>query len=227
MARKFSPQQTATMLASRRWRRGMGPASRDPVKDKRKVLHSRCSVATWTCDTSSSSASSPTGAASPPSRRRRTARPRRCRQQLRSAERAFGATLVEPSGRGVRLTDRAGCSPPRPGRRRGAGSGGGPLAGVHRRGRRGGLGRGAASAATFLLPGLLRGLDGEPIEVVCTDLDVSEAAYAALVADHDVVSRAQHRPRRPHADGLVVARGPRAARHRDVRASPARVPGCA
>ena len=128
-------------------------------------------------------------------------------QQLRSAERAFGAPLVQAQGRGLRLTD-AGRVLAAAGRDvaiavaqaqarwdefRGTASGVVSLAAL-------------PSAATFLLPGVLRELVDEPIEVVCTDLDIAEAAYAGLVTDHDVVIAHSSDRTPPHTEGLLVRR---------------------
>ncbi len=109
-------------------------------------------------------------------------------QQLKSAERTVGAALVEPAGRGVRLTDAGRVL---------AAAGEDVARAVARaearweefRGEPAGTVSVAAlpSAATFLLPGVLRDLAGLPIELEVTDLDVEEAAYAGLVTDHDLV----------------------------------------
>ncbi|GAA1920962.1 LysR family transcriptional regulator [Nocardioides hwasunensis] len=109
-------------------------------------------------------------------------------QQLRSAERAFGAPLVEPRGRGLRLTD-AGRVLAASARDVAVALAQAEARWDEFRGRASGVVSLAAlpSAATFLLPGVLRELADDPIEVVCTDLDVAEAAYAAEVVDHDIV----------------------------------------
>lgn len=109
-------------------------------------------------------------------------------QQLRTAERDLGVRLVEPAGRGLRLTDA-----------------GRLLAEVavdveaalaraearldEFRGRPTGRVRIAAltSAAEVLVPGAITSLAADGIEVELTDTDVSESDYAGLVADHDVV----------------------------------------
>ena len=109
-------------------------------------------------------------------------------QQLRTAERDLGVRLVEPAGRGLRLTDA-----------------GRLLAEVavdveaalaraearldEFRGRPTGRVRIAAltSAAEVLVPGAITALAADGIEVELTDTDVSESDYAGLVADHDVV----------------------------------------
>lgn len=126
-------------------------------------------------------------------------------QQLRSAERAFGATLVEAHGRGIRLTDAGrvlaasardvavalAAAEARWDEFRGSATGVVTIAAL-------------PSAATFLLPGVLRDLADEPIEVVCTDVDIAEAAYAGQVVDHDIViAHSLHRTP-PHAEGLMV-----------------------
>jgi len=126
-------------------------------------------------------------------------------QQLRSAERAFGAQLVEPHGRGLRLTD-AGRVLAAAARDVAVAVAGAEARWEEFRGTAAGVVSIAAlpSAATFLLPGVLRALADEPIEVVCTDLDVAEAAYAGQVVDHDiVVAHSAHRTP-PHVEGLVV-----------------------
>lgn len=126
-------------------------------------------------------------------------------QQLRSAERAFGVTLVEPHGRGLRLTD-AGRVLAASGRDVAVAIAEAEARWQEFRGTAAGVVTVAAlpSAATFLLPGVLHELADEPIEVVCTDLDIAEAAYAGQVVDHDiVVAHSLHRTP-PHVEGLVV-----------------------
>lgn len=109
-------------------------------------------------------------------------------QQLKTAERQLGAPLVEPAGRGIRLTDA--------GRLLAAGGDevSAALARVQARwdefhGQPAGTVTVAAlpSAATFLLPGVYRALAGLPIELDCHDVDLPEDAYPALAADHDLV----------------------------------------
>lgn len=109
-------------------------------------------------------------------------------QQLRNAERAFGAALVEPDGRGLRLTAA--------GRLLAEGATevatalgrlqrelddlqGGPAGTVSI--------AGLPSAVEFLLPGLLARLAGSQVEVRLTDEDVAEADFASRAADHDLV----------------------------------------
>ena len=109
-------------------------------------------------------------------------------QQLRSAERDLGVPLVEPVGRGLRLTDAG---------RLLADASVDVATAVARaesrlddfRGRPSGRVRVAAltSAAEFLVPGALPSLAEDGIEVELTDTDVSEVDYATLAADHDVV----------------------------------------
>lgn len=109
-------------------------------------------------------------------------------QQLKTAERHFGAPLVEPAGRGVRLTDAG----------RLLAEGGRDVAELlarvqarwdEFRGQPSGRVTVAAlpSAATFLLPGVFRELAGLPIELSCTDVDLPEDAYPGLTKDHDMV----------------------------------------
>lgn len=109
-------------------------------------------------------------------------------QQLRTAERDLGVRLVEPVGRGVRLTDAGRLLA------EAAVDVETALARVESalddfRGRPTGTVRIAAltSAAEFLVAPALTGLAEDGIAVELTDTDVSEADYAALAADHDVV----------------------------------------
>lgn len=109
-------------------------------------------------------------------------------QQLRTAQREFGVALVEPDGRGLRLTEAG----------RVLADGGRELAQVTARIQAewdGFLGEPVGrvtvaalpSAAAVLLPGALAELAHGAIEVECVDVDVAESAYAALVGDHDIV----------------------------------------
>ncbi|GHC98718.1 LysR family transcriptional regulator [Zhihengliuella salsuginis] len=109
-------------------------------------------------------------------------------QQLKTAQREAGMALVEPAGRGLRLT----------GAGRLLAEGGADLATALARvearwdafrGEPTGVVRIAAlpSAATFLMPPVLRGLGGTGIEVEVSDYDVAEAEYADLAADNDIV----------------------------------------
>lgn len=109
-------------------------------------------------------------------------------QQLRTATREFGVRLVEPDGRGIRLTDA--------GRLLAAGAVDveAAVADVqarldHYRGRPSGRVSVAAlaSAAAFLLPQVCARLAPEGIVIDCTDVDVAEGDYAPLTADHDLV----------------------------------------
>ncbi|KRF13781.1 hypothetical protein ASG90_13155 [Nocardioides sp. Soil797] len=152
-------------------------------------------------------------------------------QQLRTAQREFGTQLVERSGRGLRLT----------GAGRLLAEGGEEVAEVVARVRarwdafRGQPSgtvtvAGLPSAATYLLPGALAELDGSAIELVFTDEDVAERAYADLVVEHDIViahSITSHAPEgtdhlvtvelvREPLDVAMAADHPLAARH-DVR----------
>ncbi|GAA4117400.1 LysR family transcriptional regulator [Knoellia locipacati] len=109
-------------------------------------------------------------------------------QQLRTAERDLGVPLVEPAGRGLRLTDAGRLLA------EAAVDVESALARAESRldefrGRPTGRVRIAAltSAAEFLVPGALAVLASDGIEVELTDTDVSEADYAELAADHDVV----------------------------------------
>src|SRR6476660_1591966 len=100
-------------------------------------------------------------------------------QQLRSAERSFATALVEPHGRGVRLTD-AGRVLAAAGRDVAVALAEAQARWEEFHGTASGVVSVAAlpSAATFLLPGVLRALAHERIEVVCTDVDIAEVAYA-------------------------------------------------
>jgi DNA-binding transcriptional LysR family regulator len=109
-------------------------------------------------------------------------------QQLRTAERDLGVPLVEAAGRGLRLTDAGRLLA------EAAVDVESALARAESRldefrGRPTGRVRIAAltSAAEFLVPGALAALAADGIEVELTDTDVSEADYAELAADHDVV----------------------------------------
>jgi DNA-binding transcriptional LysR family regulator len=109
-------------------------------------------------------------------------------QQLQSAERAFGTALVEPDGRGLRLTAAG----------RLLAEGAVEVAATMARLQREldnlhGLPAGRVSiaalpsAAELLIPRLLARCAGTGIEVVLTDTDVAEADYAARAADFDLV----------------------------------------
>lgn len=110
-------------------------------------------------------------------------------QQLRTAQRELGGVpLVEPAGRGVRLTEAGRLLAD------GARDLARTVAGVQARweayvGAPSGTVSVAAlpSAATILLPGVLDRLAGTDVRLECTDVDVAETAYAGLVRDHDVV----------------------------------------
>lgn len=109
-------------------------------------------------------------------------------QQLRTAERALRVRLVEPAGRGIRLTDAGRLLA------EAAGDVEATLAAVQARldefrGRPVGTVRIAAlaSAAEFLLPAVTGELAAEGIQVELTDIDVSEGDYARWAADHDIV----------------------------------------
>lgn len=109
-------------------------------------------------------------------------------QQLRTAERDLGVRLVEPVGRGLRLTDAGRLLADAAVDVETA------LARVEARldefrGRPTGLVRIASltSAAEFLVPPALVVLAADGIDVELSDTDVSEEDYASLAADHDVV----------------------------------------
>jgi len=109
-------------------------------------------------------------------------------QQLRTAERDLGVRLVEPDGRGVRLTDagrllaEAGVEV--------------DTALARAQARLDGLRehpsgtvriRALPSAMEYLAPGLIAALADEPVEIVLEDFDVAEADFAALARDADLV----------------------------------------
>ncbi|EAQ00820.1 putative transcriptional regulator [Janibacter sp. HTCC2649] len=109
-------------------------------------------------------------------------------QQLRTAERDLGIRLVEPVGRGLRLTDAGRLLADA------AVDVETSLARVEARldefrGRPTGTVRIASltSAAEFLVPPALVRLADEGIDLELSDTDVSEEDYATLAADHDVV----------------------------------------
>jgi DNA-binding transcriptional LysR family regulator len=127
-------------------------------------------------------------------------------QQLRTAQRELGAPLVEPHGRGVRLTDAGrlladgavevaealAVLQARWDAFRDAPAGTVTIAAL-------------PSAATFLLPAVERALTGSAIELRYTDVDLAETAYGALTADHDLVIAHSLTSVRPAGtDGLVV-----------------------
>lgn len=127
-------------------------------------------------------------------------------QQLRTAERRLGAALVEPAGRGVRLTE-AGRLLADAGADVAA-----VLASVEARweaytGQASGTVTiaGLPSALSFLVPGVLRDLAALPIAVELTDLDLAEVEFGPLTADHDIViAHSAAGPRPEGTDGLEV-----------------------
>lgn len=109
-------------------------------------------------------------------------------QQLRTAERDLGVRLVEPDGRGLRLTAAGQLLA------EGAVVVATALGQVQRdldalRGEPTGVVRIAAlpSAAEVLVPPLLLALAGTAVSVELDDVDIAEADYAARTADYDVV----------------------------------------
>ncbi len=127
-------------------------------------------------------------------------------QQLRTAQRDLGVRLVEPAGRGVRLTE-AGRILARGGTEVAAAlervqarwdafhqdlSGTVAIAAL-------------PSAATFLLSHVIGALEGTGIDLVLHDHDVAEAEFADLAADVDIVIGHTLTGRRPAGtDGLAV-----------------------
>lgn len=117
-------------------------------------------------------------------------------QQLRTAQREFGTPLVEPDGRGIRLTEAGrvlargavGVASALESARaewdafRNSPTGSVTVAGL-------------ASAAEYLIPATLRDVADRSIRVTFTDEDVAEAQYAPLAVDYDIViahSLAEH-----------------------------------
>jgi DNA-binding transcriptional LysR family regulator len=127
-------------------------------------------------------------------------------QQLKTAQREFGTALVEPSGRGLRLTEAG----------RLLAEGGATIAtAVERVRARWDAFRGAPagevavaalpSAATFLFPEVMRELADTAITLRCSDVDLAEAAFADLAADRDIVVAHSLTSVRPAgSDGLTV-----------------------
>jgi DNA-binding transcriptional LysR family regulator len=127
-------------------------------------------------------------------------------QQLKAAQREFGMALAEPSGRGLRLTEAG----------RVLAEGGAAVATAVEqararwdsyRGEPSGTVTVAAlpSAATFMLPEVMRELEGSAIDLRCSDIDIAEAAFAALAADDDIVIAHSFTGVRPAgADALIV-----------------------
>lgn len=126
-------------------------------------------------------------------------------QQLHTAERSFGATLVEPDGRRLRLTAAG----------RLLATGAVEVATTmarlqhdldHLRGEPTGSVTIAAlpSAAEFLMPPLMARLAGSGITIGLTDEDVSEADFAAAAADHDLVLGHSLATEPAGADRLVI-----------------------
>lgn len=109
-------------------------------------------------------------------------------QQLRTAQRELGVPLVEPSGRGLRLTD-AGLLLARSAVEVESALARAQAALDELRGGVSGTVRLAAlpSAAEYLLPPLLAALREEPVDVVLDDVDLAEHEYAEVAHDVDVV----------------------------------------
>jgi len=127
-------------------------------------------------------------------------------QQLRSAQREVGARLVEPDGRGLRLTDAgrllAECAVEV------------ETALARARSRLDELRDGVAgtvrvaalpSAAEYLLPGTMAALRGEAVEVLVDAVDLAEHEYAAVARDVDVVvSHSLTGPEPRGSEGLAL-----------------------
>jgi DNA-binding transcriptional LysR family regulator len=127
-------------------------------------------------------------------------------QQLKAAQREAGMALVEPAGRGLRLTEAGRLLAD------GAATGAAAVAQVQARwdafrGEPAGTVSIAAlpSAATFLLPGVVRELASTAISLRVVDVDIAEAEYGPLTADHDIVVAHSLTSVRPAgSDGLTV-----------------------
>lgn len=125
-------------------------------------------------------------------------------QQLRTAERDFGMRLVEPDGRGVRLTAAGRILA------EGAVAVAIALSEVQRdldalRGEPTGVVRIAAlpSAAEVLVPPLLGALQGSRVTIKLDDLDIAEADFAPQTADYDIVIGHSMAPR-PRTDQRLL-----------------------
>ncbi|WP_153398921.1 LysR family transcriptional regulator [Ornithinicoccus halotolerans] len=127
-------------------------------------------------------------------------------QQLKTAQRQLGVPLVQPAGRGLRLTD-AGALLAEGGREVARTVEAVQARWDDFRGQPAGTVTVAAlpSAAAVLLPGVLRELEGRPIELACTDVDLAESDYADLVTDHDlVIAHSLSRAAPAGTDGLAT-----------------------
>ena len=109
-------------------------------------------------------------------------------QQLKLAQREFGVPLVEPDGRGLRLTEAGRLLAD------GAGRVSEAIEEVRARwdafrGEPSGTVRVVAppSVGTFLFAETMQELAGSSIELICTDADIAEAAFAGLTVDNDIV----------------------------------------
>lgn len=109
-------------------------------------------------------------------------------QQLKTASRETGATLVEPYGRGLRLTE-AGRILAEGGTRIAVALAQTQATWDDFRSAPGGTVSVAMlpSAAVFLLPAVMHELYDVGIELRCTDADVAESEFAALASDHEIV----------------------------------------
>lgn len=129
-------------------------------------------------------------------------------QQLQTAQRELGAQLVEPHGRGLRLTEAGELLARR------AVDVATVLAEVtadwdaFRHHPTGSVSVMALpSAAEYLLPPALSALAGSGSEIICHDADVAEADWADLTKDHDIViGHSLSRGRPPGTAALVVTR---------------------
>ncbi|WOP17374.1 LysR family transcriptional regulator [Raineyella sp. LH-20] len=128
-------------------------------------------------------------------------------QQLRTAQRDLGVSLVEPAGRGIRLTEAG----------RVLAEGGTDVAAAiervqarwdtFRNDLTGTVSVAALpSAATFLIGPVLQALTATGIELTLHDHDVAEADFATLAADVDIVIGHSLTGERPAGtEGLLVA----------------------
>jgi DNA-binding transcriptional LysR family regulator len=127
-------------------------------------------------------------------------------QQLRTAQRELGAPLVEPHGRGLRLTDAGRLLADAAVDVATALAGAQARWDTFRQAPAGVVTMAALpSAATFLLPLVEQDLAGTDVDLRCTDVDRAEAEFGALTADHDVVVAHSLTSVRPAGtDGLAV-----------------------
>jgi DNA-binding transcriptional LysR family regulator len=126
-------------------------------------------------------------------------------QQLKAAGREFGMALVEPSGRGLRLTEAG----------RLLAEGGADIAATVEqvqarwdrfRGEPSGVVTVAAlpSAATFLFADVMSRLEPTAISLNCSDFDIAEVEFADLAVDSDIVIAHSFTTARPSGAGALT-----------------------